>query len=77
MSDQIVVIRKSQRDRYRWLVKDSEGLAVAMSVTSYATEDEALTALELAYRLMTPKGFWARLRGFGSGKPRGAERWQG
>ena len=77
VSDQIVVIRKSQRDRYRWLVRDSEGLAVAMSVTSYATEDEALTALELAYRLMTPKGFWARLRGFWSGKPRGAERWQG
>ena len=58
----MVVIRKSQRDRYRWLVRDSEGLAVAMSVTSYATEDQALEAFEQAYRLMTPKGFWARIR---------------
>ncbi len=72
----MVVIRKSQRDRYRWFVNDEHGLAVAMSVTSYATEDEALEAFEQAYRLMTPKGFWARLRGFWSGKPRGAERWQ-
>ncbi len=77
MSEQIVVIRKSQRDRYRWLVRDSEGLAMAMSVTSYDTEEEAQAALELAYRLMTPTGFWARLTGFWSGKPRGAERWQG
>ena len=72
----MVVIRKSQRDRYRWLVRDSEGLAVAMSVTSYATEDEALKAFEQAYRLMTPKGFWARLRGFWSDKPREVERWR-
>ena len=76
MSDQIVVIRKSQRERYRWFVSDRHGLTVAMSVTSYATEDEALTALELAYRLMTPKGLWARLRGVWSGKPRGAKRWR-
>ena len=73
----MIVIRKSQRERYRWFVKEERGLVVAMSVTSYDTEDEALAALELAYRLMTPTGFWARLTVFWSGKPRGAERWQG
>ena len=72
----MIVIRKSKRERYRWFVRDRHGLTVAMSVTSYDTEGEALEALELAYRLMTPTGFWARLTGFGSGKPRGAERWQ-
>ena len=73
----MIVIRKSQRERYRWFVRDRHGLSVAMSVTSYDTEDEALAALEMAYRLMTPTGFWARLTGFWSGKSRGAERWQG
>ena len=73
----MIVIRKSQRERYRWFVRDRHGLAVAMSVTSYDTEDKALAALELAYRLMTPTGFWDRLTGFWSGNPRGAERWQG
>ena len=71
----MIVIRKSQRERYRWFVRDRHGLTVAMSVTSYDTEDEALAAYGLAYRLMTPTGFWARLRGVWSGKPRGAERW--
>ena len=53
----MIVIRKSQRERYRWLVRDSEGLAVAMSVTSYATEEDAQEAYTVAYRLMTPTGF--------------------
>ena len=73
----MIVIRKSQRGRYRWFVRDRHGLTVAMSVTSYDTGDEALEAYGVAYRLMTPTGFWARLTGFWSGKPRGAERWQG
>ena len=68
----MIVIRKSQRERYRWFVRDRHGLTVAMSVTSYDTEDEALAALELAYRLMTPTGFWARLKSFWSVKPGGA-----
>ena len=58
----MIVIRKSQRERYRWFVRDRHGLTVAMSVTSYDTEDEALEAYGVAYRLMTPTGFWARLR---------------
>ena len=73
----MIVIRKSQRERYRWFVRDRHGLTVAMSVTSYDTEEEALAALELAYRLMTPTGFWARIKALWSGKSRGAERWQG
>ena len=69
----MIVIRKSQRERYRWSVRDRHGLTVAMSVTSYDTKDDAQAAYELAYRLMTPTGFWARLTGFWSGKPREAE----
>ena len=58
----MIVIRKSQRERYRWFVSDRHGLTVAMSVTSYGTEDEAQEAYGMAYRLMTPTGFWARIR---------------
>ena len=73
----MIVIRESQRERYRWFVNDEHGLTIAMSVTSYETEAEAQEVYDQTYRLMTPKGFWARLTGFWSGKPRGAERWQG
>ena len=58
----MVVIRESQRGRYRWFVRDNLGMTVAMSPTSYDTKDDAQAAYELAYRLMKPKGFWARIR---------------
>ena len=58
----MIVIRESQRERYRWFVRDTQGMTVAMSPTSYDTKDDAQGAYELAYRLMAPTGFWARIR---------------
>ena len=57
----MIVIRESQRGRYRWFVRDNLGMTVAMSPTSYDTKEDAQAAYELAYRLMTPTGFWARI----------------
>ena len=67
----MVVIKKSQRERYRWFVDDEQGVTVAMSPTSYDTEGETQVAFDLAYRLMRPKGFWARIRALWSRKPGG------
>ncbi len=41
----MIVIRKPQRERYRWFVRDTQGMTGSMSPTSYDTEEEAQEAL--------------------------------